>query len=259
MQDDTSDHHPSWPVLCPVHPSAPAIALCTRCSRFLCSRCRSLDENDLAVCPDCRPVVVDELSGNPAGASRGNLTWILRTAWLAISRPAHFVNQVPRRGELGPAMRFGVFTIVLGKLAFLLWILLLQREDYMAIIQPLCAEMGLSVKAYLLFQILFLPLDALMRLALFALLLMIGVRLVAGLRDLKYREVLQLFAFASAGYLWLLIPSVPGMALAFAFVLTFTARILREHHALTMRQSIFAMAPMAMFLLLLDFDFFGGF
>lgn len=248
---------PDWPVHCVRHRDLPAIALCTRCGRFLCRQCRNLDEQGLSVCPQCDVRAAGDRTDVFEHSSQGFAEHLITTSRMALFHPARFIREIGPKGELAPAVKFGLLAIIFGKLVFLLWILLLQHDTYLEAIQPMADDLGLSVRTYQILQVALLPLDALARIALFGLLFRLGVRLAMGPSEHSYRDFIRLFSYASAGYLWLIIPLFFGMAISLAFILIFCFRVVRVHFGLVGHQSVIAMVPLGLGLLLLDF--FGGF
>ncbi|MBN1947157.1 MAG: hypothetical protein JW797_15915 [Bradymonadales bacterium] len=243
----------AWPVHCTRHPAAPAIALCTRCGRFLCASCRSLDDASLAVCADCKPAVPKTSGPLEATAAPGRFRHLLRTAKLALLQPAALVESLDHSAKLAPPLQFGLLSIILGKLAYLAWFLLLEREVYLQAIAPLADQLDMSVKTFQILQLSLLPLDSLARLALFALLLRLGVRLAAGPGNYPYRDFVRLFAYACAGYLLLFLPFFLGMIASFLYILYLSYRIVKHRFALTSIQSLIALVPLGLALLLLEF------
>jgi hypothetical protein len=235
----------SWPVRCEIDPGEPAIALCTRCGAFISRAHRLVDEQGLAECTRCRGVVPsprvasERQLGHPVGR-------FVRTVRDLLLTSNDFLRRLDPKGPLLPALVFGGLCIVLGQLAAFGWVRLLAPEAYQEMLAERVEDMGVTAGRLELLFLLALPVEALLRMFVCGLLLQLGALLSGGRRGLRYRDYVRLFAYASAGYLLLLIPLDAGLVLSFAFVLLISGRALRVHHGLSTGQAVLATIPLAL-------------
>jgi hypothetical protein len=240
-----------WPVFCEIDPSEPAVALCTRCGAFISEAHRLVNEQGLAECTRCRGVVpsprveFERARGNP-------VTRFYRTARAVLFTPSDFMRRLDPKGPLGSALLFGGLCIILGQLAAFGWIRLLVPDTYAEVIRARAEELEMAVEQVELLFLTALPVEALLRLALCGLLLQLGALLAGARGVLRYRDYVRIFAFASAGYLLLLIPLDAGLVLSLLVVLLICARALRVHHSLSTGQTFLATAPLAVGIVFLN-------
>lgn len=188
----------------------------------------------------------------PASTSPGAIERFLTTLRQAALRPIEFGRHINMHGELGPALRLGLFSIIVGQLALFLWLVLLMNDAYVEQVAEVATELGLSTRTYEIIRFGLLPIDALARLGLYALLLQLGVMLTGASRTYRYRDYVRLYAHASVAYLFLLVPLVLGVLLALGYILVICWSALRYHHRLTRRQTFVATVPLALGMLLLE-------
>jgi hypothetical protein len=248
MPQDTSSPSTLWPVRCGAHANNAAIALCTRCGVFLCADCRCLGSDGLALCARCIAAKNATMPAPP-----GSLVHrFLSTAHGVLVRPANFMQHLRLEGGLAPAVTFGLVANVLGQLAFLFWIVVLMRQSYLDQVSLVSGELGLSETAFHWLRLGLLAPFAVARLVLYAMLLQVGVAICGVGRRLRYREYVRLFSYASAAYLLLLVPLLPGVILAFVYVLIICWHGLRHHHGLSTSQAFVATVPLAVGMLLFE-------
>jgi hypothetical protein len=221
-------------------------------------KCRHIESDGLAVCPNCSDDVLGSGGVLFEGSEKGVVERFITTTQSILFRPSHFARNLNLEGALGPALRFGLASILIGQLALLFWFLLLVDDTSIERIAELAAQAGMTVKGFQLLHLSTLPIFAVLRVVVFALLLQVGVLLSGADRSFKYRDYVRLFCYASASYMVLiLVPLVFGMIITVGYMLVICGHALRYHHRLSNGQTFVAIAPLAVGMML--FELTGGF
>ncbi len=61
------------PRMCEIHPSAPAVAYCSKCCRWICATCDFAFAGDVHLCPDCAVTAGSTMSPSRAKMARWSL------------------------------------------------------------------------------------------------------------------------------------------------------------------------------------------
>ena len=250
-----SDERKAWPVRCDNHPESSAIAICTECGTFNCKSCRSVTIEGLALCPNCWS---KQHHGDKAKEERASalqrLTRSLRTAFL---NPARYARNLRLGGRMLPSLNFGVVCVVIGQLAFFMWVVLLMRETYNEQVATIATELDVSTRQYQILRFALLPIDALVRIGLYGLLLQLGAVMTGTKRAFRYRDYVQLICFSAVAYLFLLVPLIAGVLLTLGYALTICWYAVKHHHRLTSSQAFVAIIPLSIGMFIIEMM--GGF
>lgn len=233
-----------WPVWCTAHGGDPAIALCSDCQDFLCASCREVGTDGRAFCPQCarkHGLASDE--SDEQSPDRGERLFDLIKN--AIRRPRVYAERIDPHGRLRPAFYVGMVANITGELATLLWLVLLVRTpEFASTIREGAEQLGVSTERFQLIILAMIPVSAAMRLAFGAVLLQLGAALAGAKRALGFKGNFRIFCYASVAQFLLLLPFV-GIFLALWYILIICWTVQHKQYGLTSRQTLIAVAPLA--------------
>lgn len=156
-----------------------------------------------------------------------------------------------------PSLNFGVACVVVGQLAFFVWVILLLRETYDEQVATIATELDISTRQYQILRFALLPIDALVRIGLYGLLLQLGAVMSGAKRAFRYREYVQLICFSAVSYLFLLVPLIAGVLLTVGYTLTICWHAVKHHHRLSSSQAFVAIIPLSIGMFIIEMM--GGF
>ena len=233
-----------WPVWCTAHRGDPAIALCSDCQDFLCSSCREVGTDGRAFCAKCAREhgLVGEESDTRSRDRAEGLFHLLKNA---IRRPRVYAEGIEPHGRLRPAFFIGMVANVTGELATLLWLVLLVRTpEFATTIREGAEQLGVTAERFQLIILAMIPVSAAMRLAFGAVLLQLGAALAGAKKTLGFKSNFRVFGYASVAQFLLLLPFV-GIFLALWYILIICWSFQQKQYGLTGRQTLIAVAPLA--------------
>jgi hypothetical protein len=238
------------PVFCSVNHQLIASAFCTVCRKPFSGRYIGVRRDGRAVCHPCAQREGIDLvdSGAPAAGDpvlKGRLRDIFFR--IAVTTAETFARDF--NGPLGPSLRFGYITTVIGYAAALGWIYLLRYDAFIA---ALTEVNGASVPPELMpwAPWLGLPVTAAMRLVVGVTLMHAGFRMV-GVPAGTFSQHARLFALTSVSLLLCAVP-VLGPFFALAMWMNVSMTYLRSRYAISPIRSMLATLPCLLVLTLVD-------
>jgi hypothetical protein len=175
----------------------------------------------------------------------------------ALFRPGEIVKNLNPMGPVGPAIRVGFITSLLGGLMTWVWLTMFPEGAVLidANIQFVIEQFSsyqLTKETALLFLLgLQLPISILTHFAVCALLLQVGVRLTNGGDRFSYSAYVRIYCYASVGRLFLLIPAIGPIASVW-YILMFCWHAISYYHKLDTTRTFMAIIPVTLGIILLD-------
>lgn len=255
---------------CTHHPEETGLAMCTRCTQFICAECHHIDRDGLAICPSCIEQVMEQ--GDPSELERLTIevshaelnhgqpipledasspdSWVERfvsTVQLVLFDPVRFFSQLSGSSALREPLLFGFVCTLMGMAMAAVWSIVLGGPEDQAL-QELAVTQGVDVGVLKMLRLMMVPLTATIHLVLGTLLLHAAVLLVGG--SAQARETFQIFAYGAAAQLLLVVPVIGVMAtLMFQVFVQFAG--LRILHGLSPgRAAVACVIPMGLLIIL---------
>ena len=199
---------------CAHHESHPAIAICTGCGEDICATCHRPTVTGYAICSECEAKIHSVLKTRWESAD-GVLEHLYAFAWTSVavlSSPRAFFGSVaPTRDWVKPAA-FGIIAYTIGAYAAFLWNWAFV-EEFQEVLQEYATQLGYSTDTAATVLLLALPFSAPLALGLHVLVLHLALGLL-GARS-SWRLVARFASYASAAYLFQVIPPVAGFPIGY--------------------------------------------
>ena len=233
-----------WPVWCATPRGDPAISLCTDCRDFLCEACREVGTDGRTFCTRCaqhRGLAARRRDERPRGKSESLFNLIKNAA----RRPRVYAERIDPHGPLRPALYVGMVANITGELATLLWLVLFVRTpEFAATVREGAEQLGVSTESFQMVILAMIPFSAAMRLVFGAVLLQLGAALAGAKNHLGFKSNLRIFCYASVAQFFLILPFI-GIFLGLWYILIICWNAQQRQYGLTNRQTLIAVAPLA--------------
>lgn len=193
------------------HPRASAVAICTDCEQDICAPCHGMDLRGFAMCASCRAKY------EPAGTSweTDGLRWtpigFARTAREVIMAPRTFFMRLPLSDQWLPPAVFGVISMAVGLFLGIIWQARLD-EGLLAKIAMTPEGTVLSAEAAKFVLFATIPVAATILFIFHSLLLYFALK-IFGVVHAKLSHVVRITGYASAAYLFMIVPPVNDFGL----------------------------------------------
>lgn len=241
---------PGAPVLCSVNPQLPAVAFCTVCRRPFSGRYVGVRRDGRAVCHPCaQREGIELLEASATAEGDPVLRGRLREIFLRVGLTTAETFSREYTGPIGPSLRFGYITTVIGFAAALAWIYVLRYDAFMAALAEVNGDSmppGLMPWA----PWLGLPITAALRMVVGVTAMHVGFRMM-GVPAGTFAQHARLFGLTSVSMLLCAIPAL-GPLFALAMWMNVSMTYLHVRYGLSWFRRVVATLPCLMMLTLID-------